>query len=245
MGTTPPVIPVIISKTSLEIWIIRLALIAALIFGCIYAFDSLIANHDAAKANASQIALEAVVKSNVDYQTSAATLFAQIEQQIVALGASNKILQTAQVTRATQTDKQQQQDANLTVIQASQRLNQLEPKQPPAVVNTNGSLIIGLPLTQAVIQDLDSIPGLKADNAGLTQELVNDTTIITDLHTELNTDDGEITGLKSQITAQDKASKTEIAALKSSARKGKLKWFGIGFIAGFVVREGILLGVGR
>lgn len=44
----------------------------------------------------------------------------------------------------------------------------------------------------------------------------------------------QVTGLQTEIKKNDSAAKQELSACQATARKGKMKWFKVGFVTGFV-----------
>lgn len=228
----------------LKTHVLLLLLVVGLTVGGIYAVESLVARHDATNAARSQAALEVVVQSNKALQAQAAVQFAELQQQVVSLEKENTALSAGRATRASQTAAQQRTDAALTPVAAAQRIQQLVPNQGTPVPNADTSVTLPPQLTEAVIQELDTLPQLQADVNDLTLELTNEGTVITDLKTELATDATIIAGQQIQLTDLAKADKDQISALKSQARRSKLKWFVVGFVAGAAVREFIKIGTG-
>jgi hypothetical protein len=91
---------------------------------------------------------------------------------------------------------------------------------------------VPLPLAVDIVTRLDQ--GL-ADAQTVVQQtgiIKNQTATITD-QADIIVEDKKV--LATQIETDAKVLKAE----KANARKGKLKWFGIGFVAGFISREAI------
>lgn len=75
----------------------------------------------------------------------------------------------------------------------------------------------------------------------LTQDLKDKQTEITNLNTEVNKSELLVTqgqtlvdGLQAQLVDQSKACKIQVQTVTDSAKKSRLKWFGAGFVTGFV-----------
>lgn len=88
-------------------------------------------------------------------------------------------------------------------------------------------LIVPLPLAHSIVTLLDQ--GEADAKVVKQQEVVIDTQTAT-----ITQQTGIIAEDKKVLAATIVADKKELDAVKASARKGKLKWFGIGYVSGFV-----------
>jgi hypothetical protein len=199
--------------------------------------DTLIVNHDSANLAQVKVTADAQAKAN-------ATLAAQIDKDATdrkaleaQLSAQNDKLEQATLTLANALAKQQKTDATLPPTELVQRLNQLVPNAASTVTPTG----IALPQAGAVavVQQLEEVPVLSSQLANTRTENENNKKLISADDASISLLNSRILGLDSQIVDNDKVCKAEVALVKAEARKGKRKWFLIGYVAGFLSRQAI------
>ena len=212
--------------------IILLLIAAGLIFGSVYGVESLLSKHDAA------------VESK--YTQILATQTAQtlsLEKQ-VSTDESNWSQQQAQVVAQLQTDQKTManKDAQITAIigkintyQPPQIVADLQPKLHAGIATI---LTDGIKLDTAAARDVDTqiTQGTAAE-----ADLV---TTKTDLNSEIDLNSKVkqgITDVNNALTAEQKKNadqvqscNNQITTLKHEAIKGKIKWFFIGYVSGFI-----------
>lgn len=216
--------------------LILLVIVCGLAWGGVYEIESLIAKHDAANAARSQVELATITQSIKDSQAQNAQQFALMQQQVQAVQDANAKLTAAIIAQDKQTKQQQAKDATLTAAGSAERISELEPNKGTATANGD-TIVMDLPLTHAVIQDLDALPGLEADNASLTAELKNDDTlVIPALQGQVSNDQKLLSDKDVLLEMQKKADADQLALCKADARTGKTKWAVIFGVLGFIVR---------
>jgi len=87
---------------------------------------------------------------------------------------------------------------------------------------------------RATVSKLEQVPVLESDLADEKSKSANLSADVNKANDLISQGKIVVGGLQLQLRDQDKACKTEVAAVKAAARKGKLKWFGIGFVTGYV-----------
>lgn len=192
----------------LKTHLILLAIVAGSIYGGIYLVESKIADHDKQMATIYQV-------QNQQFQ-------AQIKEEIDALKEQNTQLSQALATRQVVEVKLPTQNGSLTATQAAQEISKSTKANPGQVVSQGDTVVLDLPTARDLTTMAQLVPLLQADKADLTKQLSNETKIYND-----------------EVSAHQKDNQTNAVALtacKADARKGKLKWFGIGYVAGFLTR---------
>lgn len=216
----------------------RLVLMAMILLTAGWGFNSWV-NHSADVANqraavAQQIAevqreSDAKVAAAVAQQTA---LFnqaqARYEQEIASLvdavasrdAASNKQVKQVQTSNTTE--------------QAVADLNQAYGVELPSPLTVAQAVNIPLPDLQAF-----STAAIERDTA--VADLHDTKTQLDATKTQLDSAvsltgslQQQVTGLQVEIKKNDTAAKQELSACQATARKGKLKWFKIGFVTGFI-----------
>lgn len=199
-------------ETSIKSHLVSIVFMGLLIFGGVYGTESLVAKHDAQNdAKWSAILSTAQAKSASDeaqFQVTLAQITAQNTQLAQAITQRDAAL--AAIVKA---------DATLTAAQTAIKLG-------GTTIDPN-SVTLPLDTARNLTAQVDSIPVLKAN-------LVDETKIAQGLQTALDSQTTVVTDLKTQLVDSDKACKAQVADVKAKARKSKLKWFGIGFIAGLI-----------
>jgi hypothetical protein len=192
----------------------------------------------AAKAETRATVAEQALVLQKAADTQLASTVAQVTQQyqamVQALTAQNSSLAAAAASRQTAQTANQAKDATLPLIDLANRLQTLG-KAPEGTVSASGNSVnLTQPGAVAVVQQLETIPELQGDLKDTQAALGASQGALTQAGTVITGQAKEITGLNLAATDQDKACKTQIAAVKADARKSKIKWFKIGFISGFV-----------
>jgi hypothetical protein len=218
-------------ETKAGVWItahhavLYIALGIALLSG-VYLFESKYASIETAKANAAEQAL-AVEK---DHSVQLASLYAANQAQRDKDNAA--FLLTIAQTQS-QAKVQIIHDKALPAPDLGHRIETITGfKQGTITLDATQDLIVPLPLATDIVVRLDQ--GL-AD----AQTVVQQNGIIKNLNGTIADQTAIIAEDKKVLTAQIDTDAKMLKAEKANARKGKLKWFGIGFVAGFISREAI------
>lgn len=220
----------------------RLILVIGLVAGAVWGL-SVYFNHTAAsdklKADAATQVLQQQTAINKQQAQQTQQLIAQNQQILQTLAAQNQQLQQGILARNQQVVKQQSADAGLTPAQLASRLQSLSGGN---VTPNAGGYQVDQQSAVLATQKLDEVPVLQQNIADLT-------TMSANKDREIQSDDGviasqntQLVGLGVQLVDQTKACSAEVASVKASARKGKLKWFGIGYVSGFI--SGLIVRVG-
>lgn len=177
-----------------------------------------------------------------DQKAADAQIAAQVQQTDTQLKdlAAQVIQQNAQLANAiTQRNEtlvtQQATDQKMTNPQIAQRWQQVTPNiGPNSVTPTQTGVDVTQEAARTTVANLEQIPVLQKNVADLQTENDNISKEL-DLSNTLNTQMAtQVGGLNLQIKDEEAACKTQVAALNATARKSKLKWFGAGFVTGFV-----------
>lgn len=181
-----------------------LAIVLAL--GLVYSFESNRADRAESKADAAVATAQLLQQQNKDFQAS-------VQAQLNSLAQANVSLSNALAA-------QKKKDAELSPTELGNRLALLAGVKAEEVQPTSTGFAL---TTNAVLQSalkLEEVPVL-------TEQLANQTKSL-DLEKQAHVKDNET------CKATTDALQLEVKAAKADARKGKLKWFGIGYVAGFV-----------
>jgi Tfp pilus assembly protein PilV len=193
-------------------------------------------NYDAAKKDtqatiAAQLATEAKASAQQAAQTAAQTA-AQYQAMVDMLQKQNATLAQAITQRDAILGKQQTEDRAMPPSELVKRWQVLVPNTTPVATPTGVTLTT--PDAQSTVATLESVPVL-------TKNLANETEIAANIQKELDKSNSltgalntQVTSLNGEIVANDKACKTEIAAVKAEGKKNSIKWFKRGFLVGFV-----------
>jgi len=215
-------------------------------------------NNAAAKAETrAQIAEQALVVANQSYAEAKAqsarndAAEAQVAQQyqamISALTAQNASLAAAAAARGTALAQEQNKNKTLPLPELAKKWQTLENLQDSDLTASAAGITVSPTGAVTTVNALESVPVLTAD-------LKDETQVAQNLQTELDkavqlaaAQSAQVSSLISQGVAADKllaatkdADTKELASVKASARKSKIRWFKIGFITGLV--SGIYLG---
>jgi hypothetical protein len=218
-------------ETKAGVWItahhaVLYILLGIALLAGVYIFESKYADIATAKANAAEQAL-AVEK---DHNTQLANLYAANQAQRDK--DNTAFLLSISQTQA-QTRVQIIHDKALPAPDLGHRIETITGfKQGTITLDPSQNLVVPLPLAVDIVTRLDQ--GL-AD----AQTVVQQTGIIKNQGATITDQTAIIAEDKKVLTAQIDTDAKVLKAEKASARKGKLKWFGIGFVAGFLGREAI------
>lgn len=195
-------------------------LLGLALLGGVYLFVSKRADIAEAKAQAAETAL-AIEK---DHSTQLANLYAVNQAQRDK--DNTTFMQTISQLKA-QTQVQIVHDKALPAPDLGHRIETITGfKQGTIALDPSQNLIVPLPLAVDIVVRLDQ--GL-ADAQTVTQQAG----IITNQAATIKDQTAIIAEDKTVLAAQIKTDGLELSSCKASARKGKLKWFGIGYATGF------------
>jgi hypothetical protein len=217
-----------------KILIVLAALVVLVYLGGRY-FDS---DSAVAKNAVAQQVLQEQVTQNATIAKQLAVQVQQYQEMITSLAVQNSSLARAMGQRQTEVLHQQKIDQTLPLPDLAVRWQKLAGLQPGDFENTPKGLHVSESGSRTTVQILETVPVLREDLATTHQIIANKNTQIegaTGVITGLNT---QVAGLKTELTAKDKACETELKLAKAKARKGKVRSFifGVGIGAGVVAK---------
>jgi flagellar biogenesis protein FliO len=195
-------------------------------------------NNQAAAAEARATIAEKALEAQKAVTAQNALQTAQVESQYLAmvdaLTKQNASLAASVAARQGVLQQTQTQNKALPLPELGKKMQVLANIGDTDITASTAGITLNQLGAVAVVNTLEQVPVLLADNKDLSTiannkqaEVDSANGLITTLHTQVD-------GLNLQITTGDTACKAEIASVKASARKGKLAWFKIGFVTGFL-----------
>lgn len=202
-------------------------------------------SHVAEKDNAAAAQTQQVLQAQ---QATDKALIAQVAQQtqqyqalVVQLSQQNAQLAEASQQRTVVLQQQVAKDQTLPLPDLGNRWAQLASIKPSDINASTAGITVTPSGALSTVTQLEKVPVLESNVQDGQTQITNDTKELTASNSLIASQVVEIDGLKLTITDQDKACKTEVAAIKSTARKGKLKAFlygagvGAGIVTGLVI----------
>lgn len=193
--------------------------------------------------NLAHAALQANVATANQIADSNAKQAADYKVLTLQLADSNRALSASQYKRDTSTQTQQTVDRTLPPNELATRWATLLKIAPESIqVEPGGkdgpdALVITPAGARETVVQLENIPTLQAD-------LRDERAIAANKDTQITSLVGINGGLNKQVDALNVVNTSEVQActadknlLKAQARKSKLRWFGVGFVTGFVARQ--------
>lgn len=216
--------------------LILLGVIALLVFGGVYGIESLLSSRDAANNARFEEILKATQQQVTILQTKLDEREMVWQQQNQEQQVLIQKLGAGIVQRNQATQESIKRNATLSAAEAAQKLTQQTSANPGEILPGADAVTLSLPVTRNVISSLDLLPTVQANLADTEQKFLAQQTIATNLQDNLNTEKELIAALRKNITDADNACKSEIAVIKSNARKSNLKWAAGGAVFGAVVK---------
>lgn len=212
--------------------LILAGLVVVLWLGHLYIVRS--ADNADIKAKTAQATAEAQTAANKELADQVKQSTQEYSQLITQLAAQNQQLAQSIANRNQTVVVQQAKDASLTSPQVAAKLAQQTGAKPSDVTSQGTDVTLNDAASHATVQKLDELDSLRRNAADYETLLDNDRVQIQGL-TKVSTDEAdEITGLKTELTMNQKACSTQIDAVKKDARRSKWHWFwtGVGIGAG-------------
>jgi hypothetical protein len=208
---------------------------AALIFAGYVKVTNIIAAHDAANLKQAQVVAQAQEAANAQLAQQVQADKAALQALTDKVTAQNQQLTNANIALATALSKQQKTDATLPPSDLAQRWAQITPNMPigGVSVSPDNSMKVTQAGAVATVQQLEKVPVLTQQLDNMTVEKTNDDQVIAKQNTSIFDLNTQVGGLQKQIVDNDKVCQAAIKVEKDNARKGKRRWFIIGYIAGF------------
>lgn len=187
-----------------------------------------------ARAITAEQALKSQKETNAQNAATTASVLAQYQAMVTTLSAQNASLAAAAAQRQVVLKQNQATDSTLALPALAKRLETLG-NVPDGQVSTAGdSVKITQSGTVAVVQMLETIPVLQADLKDQTALAVAAQAAQRQGDTVIADQAKQITGLNLTIKDEETQRKAQVAEVKAQARKGKIKFFKLGFVTGFI-----------
>jgi hypothetical protein len=235
---TTEIVPTIVTSVIAKDWawltshLLALIVVGGLIVGGVLGVEKLVQDHDVANATkyTTLLAQQTQQTQALQKQLQAdEAQSAQIEAQLLAQNAQlTKQISARNIAVAAQVKT----DATLSTQQAAARLAQQTNASAGEVTASDASVTLDLPITRAVVSDLDELPVVTANLADTTTKLNNETTVATNAQSDLSAADKVITAQTAQMADATKACNAQIAVVKAKARRSKIKSFLVGLGVG-------------
>src|SRR5271157_4284105 len=198
-------------------------------------------DHDNAVLAQAKVTADAQAKANQQLAQQVADDKAALQTLTDKLSAQNQQLVNANTALATALSRQQKTDASLPVPDLVNRWAQLAPGTNfTGAIGSGNNVTVTPSNALATVQQLEKVPVLTQQLANETTEKANDDQLIAqqnksifDLNNQVGTLSSSVAGLNKQIVDNGAVCAEQIKVVKDEARKGKRKWFIIGYIAGF------------
>lgn len=213
-----------------------IVLVAALVIWLGYVkVTNIIEEHDKAQLQQAQIVAAQQAAQNAELAKQAQADAAQLKALSDKLEAANQQLANANTALATALANRQKTDATLPPTDLAMRWSQLVPNMPPAgvTVSPDTTFKVTQAASVATVQQLEAVPVLKQQLDNETQQKNNGDQLIAQQGKSIFDLNAQVGGLQKQLVDNDKVCQEQIKVVKDEARKGKRKWFIIGYIAGF------------
>jgi hypothetical protein len=197
------------------------------------AYDYLAAK-DALNADKTAAVLAQQVADNKQLMQQTQTATQQYTATLQTLQAQNAQLQQSIQQQNATLAAQQRAISSMSVQQVSQGIQVATNAPQGSVVTGNGTVTVQEDTAKQILAKLDEIPVLESKLASETQMESNTSTELVKAQAVIVDQTKQIDGLNTEIKDDKTTYTTEINNLKAQSRKSKLKWFGAGFITGFV-----------
>ncbi len=212
--------------------LVLLALVVILAGGSLYGIDSIIARHDEQQSNRDQQLLTLVTQQTTDLKTR----MAQDEQTIAQRDAQYQltIQQLSQLlTRQTvQLQQQVKQNSTLNAQQTAEAIQSKLKAQLGEVTAVGDNVQLDLPIARTVNSTIDTLTTTQLQLTETEKQLQAQTGLTTDANLDAANAKQVINSQDTQIKTANKACQDQIKTVKAQSRKGKLKWFSIGYLLG-------------
>ena len=233
MSITPtPISALETDWTWVKTHVMLLVVIAVLVVGSVYGIELMVASRDAQRASADQQILTAVTNQTKELQQR----MTQDEQQEAVRDAqyNQTITQLSAIisNQSTQLQRQIKTNATLTAVQTAQALTQKTKAQPGEISATGDNVTVDLPIARVLNSDIDTMVTTKTQLAETRKQLDAETALKADAQVDAANAKLVIASQQTEIASGNKTCQDQITALKAQARKGKLKWFFVGVLAG-------------
>ena len=205
--------------------LLLLAIVGGLIFAGVYGVEALVAKHDEKNSQALAQLADNFNKQNQILQQQNAAQIKALTDQNIALQSEIATLATSLAKRQTTETQLPVKNANLSAIDAAKALGGTA---------DGDNVVLDLPISRQIVTQVQLVPLLQADKADLEKQ---NGLLQTEVANGVKALDLERASHGSDNTAKDatiKSLQSDLSTAKAECRKSKLKWFGIGFVAGYI-----------
>lgn len=207
----------------------------------LHRYEDLVHDADIGRNAVAQEQLKQQVAQNQQLATQIAAQEQDYKKLVAQMAAQNASLLAAIANRNQQTTHQQQTDQALPLAELAKRWAFLISAAPDAIIPSGQNLSASEQASRTTVQQLELVAPQAATIKDQQEILANKEKTL-DSCTSLNVSYmSRVDGLNKQIVDADKACKAEIAVVKSSARKSKIKWFATGVGVGVAIVAKMLL----
>jgi multidrug resistance efflux pump len=231
-------LPIAATVSKAESWLKaheRLIIVTFILIFAFFVLDkamSIVSQWEQHKANEATLTL-AADKAKADAELAQAKqMLSDYEAAISQTEKLNATLQAGIISRDSLLAAQQKKDSVLLPSELSERWVGLVGDS--GIQSGTSGFTVSDTAAHATVSKLEQVPVLEKDlkdEQAKSANLQGDVDKANDL---IGQGKLVVSGLQLQLTDKDKVCSTQVAAIKAEARKGKLKWFGIGFVSGFV-----------
>lgn len=238
MATSPAVTKLESEIATSKTWLQKHQTLVLAVLGiglCIFVsqkyFDYVV-NADTKKEQIALSQLEAQKTANAQALTDTKQTLADYKAALDVYAKQNSELTAAISKRTATVVVQQRQDAELPPPALANRWKTLVNK--PGIQETATGFSVDSEAGLATVQQLELIPVLEANVADEQAKEANDQQALGKANALIDQGKELVTGLQSELTKQDAACKIELKVEKDKSRRSKLRWFGAGFVTGFI-----------
>jgi hypothetical protein len=214
--------------------VILLGVVALLIFVAVYFVDNLIEKRDAADASKYATILASQAAETKTLQQQLAEDSAGNAQRDATYQKTIAQLSQGIIQRNAATQQQQKVDANLDAAASAQRISTQTGAAIGEVTVSGNGVVLDLPIARNIVSDLDAFVSTKGDLADTQKQLTTQQGLTADARKEATDAESVVTSQSVQLVDSTKSCNSQIAVVKAAARKSKLKFFGVGFVLGFI-----------
>jgi hypothetical protein len=193
-----------------------------------------LSNQANARATAAEKALEVAKASDAENRARTAQVQSEYEMIVTALQKQNASLAAAVASRQVLLAQNQEENKHLKLPDLAKKWQTLANVQDSDISASEAGITLNSAGAVATVNTLERVPVLEADKKDLQQVASNTKQELDKANVVITAQSIEIAGLQDVQSKSNTAHKAEIAAVKAEARKGKVKWFKIGFVVGFV-----------
>lgn len=204
-------------------------------------YENLVHDADIGRNAVAQEQLKQQIEQNKQLAAQFEAMKADYDKREAAWRQQEQTLISAISNRNQATNQQQQNNNNMTLAELARRWALLVSAAPDAIQVAGSNLSVSEQTSHVTVNQLELVPTLQANVKDQEILLGNKDKQIDNLNQLMVSCTNRVDGLNKQIVDADKACKTEIATVKSAARKSKIKWFATGIGAGvaLVIKFGL------